>query len=304
MKALGAGTALTIVGGAGTAAVNDGSAGNRSVQTNQETAETGSVYTVRTLIGPPTNPERPADFFYQPTGLSVDVGDVVQFVFETPDHNVVHYHPAFGMRRRGPTGVSAFSSPLLGWRPDSIPGDQVEPPAEPGGGAGGEPGTETTAIATTDGNGATTDTPTGTDTPVGTDTPDGDGGSTATTDGTGGATATPGGASDGAGDGGPVPDSWLVAFGTPGVYDLLCSPHETYGMAMRVVVGEQTDAAFETSDPAALPEPRAGPVGLARVTLTDPALQPEAIVEQGQVPWESLEANQSDDGSTTTPSGE
>jgi hypothetical protein len=58
------------------------------------------------------------------------------------------------------------------------------------------------------------------------------------------------------------------------------------------------------SDPAALPEPRAGPVGLARVTLTDPALQPEAIVDRGQVPWESLEAIQSADGSTATPNGE
>jgi len=284
MKAVGVGAALTVVGGAGGAAASDDSAGNRIAQMNQETAETGSVYTVQTLIGPPTNPERPADFFYQPTGLSVDVGDVVQFVFVAPDHNVVHYHPAFGMRRRGPTGVSAFSSPLLGWRPDSIPGDQVEPPAEPGAEGGGEEG----------GNG---DGPTA--------TPGGDGEATATPAENGAATGTetPAGDGESAGEG-PVPDSWLVAFETPGVYDLLCSPHETFGMAMRVVVGEETDAAFETEDPEALPEPRAGPVGLARVTLTDPALQPENIVEQGQVPWGSLEAIQSAGGSTATPSGE
>jgi len=280
MKALGAGATLTVVGGAGAAAMSDGSAENRIAQTTQEGAETGSVYTVQTMIGPSTNPERPADFFYQPTGLSVGVGDVVRFVFATPDHNIVHYHPAFGMRRRGPTGVSAFSSPLLGWRPDSIPGDQVEPPAEPGI-EGGEMGEE--------GTGTATDTAAGTDTPAATDTPAG--------------TEAPAGAGESAGEG-PVPDSWLVAFATPGVYDLLCSPHETYGMAMRVVVGEETETAFETEDPAALPEPRVGPVGLARVTLTDPALQAENIVDAGEVPWESLETTQSAEDSTATPSDE
>ena len=67
-------------------------------------------------------------------------------------------------------------------------------------------------------------------------------------------------------------------------------------MAMRVVVGDETAAPFETQDPSALPEPRVGPVGLARVTLTDPALQPSAIVEAGTVEWQSLESVQSDPG--------
>lgn len=106
--------------------------------------------------------------------------------------------------------------------------------------------------------------------------------------GTGNATATgtpaAGDGGDGeSGNGGPVPDTWLVGFDEPGVYDLLCSPHEHFGMAIRVVVGDETDTRFETSDPAALPEPRVGPVGLARVTLTDPALAPSAIVDQGSV---------------------
>ena len=52
MKAVGTGAALTVVGGAGAAAMSDDSAGNS--QMTQETAETGSVYTVQTLIGPPT----------------------------------------------------------------------------------------------------------------------------------------------------------------------------------------------------------------------------------------------------------
>ncbi|MFC7047179.1 plastocyanin/azurin family copper-binding protein [Halobacteriaceae archaeon GCM10025711] len=236
MKAIGGGAALAALGGP--AAAQDEGAGTETTQpADGDTGEprTGTVHEVTTQIqGPSTNPERPADFFYQPTGLHVQPGDVVKFVFETPDHNVVSYHPAYGMRRRVPTDVDAFSSPLLGWRATSIPGDQREPPAETG---------------------------------------DEDG--------------------DGDGDGvQPVPDTWLHAFDTPGVYDILCSPHETFGMAMRVVVGDVTETEFETTDPESLPEPRAGPVGLARLTLTDPALQPSNVVAEGTVPWESLQANQ------------
>lgn len=197
----------------------------------------GTVHTVETYISvPPTAEGRPADFFYQPTGLHIDPGDVIRWRMVSPDHNVVSMHPAFGMRRRVPLGVDAFSSPLLGWNPESIPGDMVDPPAESGESEGEESGGE---------------------------------------------------------DDGPEPDTWLHSFDVPGVYDLVCSPHEGFGMAMRVVVGDETDAPFETSDAAALPEPRVGPVGLARVTLTDPALQPSAIVEAGTVDWDDLEAVQS-----------
>lgn len=231
MKAIGTGAALSVLDGTATAEEDDGMRTDRK-------PDTGTVHQVRTLVrGPATNPGRPADFFYQPTGLHVQPGDVVKFVFVTPDHSVVSYHPAFGMRRRTPTGVKAFSSPIRGWHPDSIPDDQIEPPAEMGG--GGESGE----------------------------------------------------AEEGGGCG-PVPDTWLHAFETPGVYDILCSPHEAFGMAMRVVVGDVTEAPFETSDPDALSEPRAGPVGLARATLTDPALQPSNIVSEGQVAWESLRVNQ------------
>jgi len=266
MQALGAGATLWVFGGSAAAQQEDdpdegGGAeeGDGTGDGNGGTGgETGTVHTVETLIrGPPTNPNRPADFFYQPTGLHVQPGDVIKWVFTTPDHNVVPYHPAFGMRRRVPTGVTAFSSPLLGWRPESIPGDQIEPPAEMG--APGE--------AAGEGDDVQTPTPTPSD----------------------GAEEEDGG---GNGSQGPVPDTWLQAFETPGVYDMLCSPHEGFGMAMRVVVGDVTETEFETSDPEALPEPRAGPVELARVTLTDPALQPSTIVSEGSVAWEDLQANQ------------
>ncbi len=250
MKALGAGAGVAALGGVATAQSGDDDGG-------VEAADDGgnAVHEVLTLIGPPTHPERPADFYYQPTGLHVQPGDVVRFRFVTPDHNVVSMHPAYGMRRRVPTGVDAFSSPLLGF--ESIPDDQVEPPELP---------------------------------MEGSESAGGDEGGTQEAD-------------DGESEDGPDPATWLRAFETPGVYDLICSPHEAFGMAMRVVVGDETDAAFETSDPEALPEPRAGPVGLARVTLTDPALEPETVVEQGAVAWEDLEAWSDAAAEEETPAG-
>lgn len=260
MKAVGIGGALGALGG--TAAASEHEDGTSGAGTDDgapaEPAEF-TVHTVRTLVRASTNPERPADFFYQPTGLHVEPGDVVKFVFETPDHNVTSYHPAFGMQRRVPAGVRPISSPVMGWDPDSLPDDVSDPPMEAG--AGG-PGAE--------------------------QTDDGAGGN-----GDGAGDATGGEESDG---NGPVPSTWLYAFETPGVYDLECAPHEVFGMAMRVVVGDETDTEFETSDAESLPEPRAGPVGLARLVLTDPALEPDAIVEDGRVEWSALEVNQSGGG--------
>lgn len=263
LKISGVGAGLAALG-AGTAAGQEGEETPTSTPGagTGDAVETNEVHVVRTLIsGPPRNPQRPADFFYQPTGLHVQPGDVVKFRFVTPDHNVVSYHPAFGMRRRVPTGVDSFSAPIHGWTDDSIADDQVEPPTEMGGGGegGGSGGDE-------NGGGAM------------------DGGENGPEDG---------------GSSAPEPSTWLHAFETPGVYDLLCSPHEIYGMVMRVVVGDETDVPFEISDPENLAEPRAGPAGLARQVLTDPALRPSNIVDEGQVSWGSLEANQS----AQTPTG-
>lgn len=268
MKALGVGAGLSVAGGTAAARTDDtdvrAQADDDEPGTVPDESGTGTVHEVRTVIGgPSSNPERPADFYYQPTGLHVDPGDVIKFVFATPDHNVVAYHPAYGMRRCVPIGVEAFSSPLLGWNPSSIPGDMIDPPAEP---MNGEDGGVEDGGESDDAGGAGDD---------------------------GEAEAS-----------GPVPDSWLHSFDTPGVYDLLCSPHEGFGMAMRVVVGDDPEAPFQTEDPSALPEPRAGPVGLPRVTLTDPALQPSAIVEAGAVEWQSLESVQSGSGAGGSSEGD
>lgn len=268
VKAVGAGSVLaalggtTVVSGRGGKATGDVDAA--AVENDDRLQTVGAVHRVQTLTrGPPTNPERPADFFYQPTGLHVQPGDVVRFDFVSPDHNVVSYHPAFGMQRRVPLGVDPISSPIMGYRPDSIPGDMTEPPAPEGAESTETPGGEATTSMETE-----TETATGTDSE------------------------------------GPVPDYWLLTFDEPGVYDLFCSPHEIYGMAMRVVVGDETDPRFETESADALPAPRAGPAELARVTLTDPALAPDAIVEEGTVQWEALEVNRDDAEGTATPGAE
>jgi plastocyanin len=66
----------------------------------------------------------------------------------------------------------------------------------------------------------------------------------------------------------PVGEVWTYTFSVPGTYDLWCGPHEHYGMAMRIVVGEP-------GGPAEEPVTNFGPDGalaLAGLVLNDPAL--------------------------------
>lgn len=84
---------------------------------------------------------------------------------------------------------------------------------------------------------------------------------------------------------------WLYRFETPGVYDLDCAPHEPFGMAMRVVVGEATGPGAE---PVSMAEPSHGeprpPYQTSATVLADAALDPDAIVENGRVGWADLDA--------------
>ncbi len=82
----------------------------------------------------------------------------------------------------------------------------------------------------------------------------------------------------------PINGTWDYTFTEPGVYDLWCGPHEQYGMAMRIVVGEATGPGME-------PITDFGPEGVfatAGTVLSDPALDPLNIVSAGQVMWEEL----------------
>lgn len=67
---------------------------------------------VQLLIGERENAPVPT-FYFEPTGLFVEPGDIVKFVFSTPDHAVTAYHPGLGRTARVPGGVPALSSPMM-----------------------------------------------------------------------------------------------------------------------------------------------------------------------------------------------
>ena len=82
----------------------------------------------------------------------------------------------------------------------------------------------------------------------------------------------------------PVGETWTYTFTVPGTYDVWCGPHEHYGMAMRIVVGEP-------GGPAEGPVTEFGPLGVASAAaavLNAPELASSRIVELGSVPWVDL----------------
>jgi plastocyanin len=120
LKAIGAGTAVSF--GSGTAAAaGDGPKPPRldplygyataNADEIPESIDPDHEVTLRT--GAPTPGEHGPLFHFEPTGLSVDSGDVVQFTFATPDHSVTAYHPGHGFQRRVPADVPPFSSPIV-----------------------------------------------------------------------------------------------------------------------------------------------------------------------------------------------
>lgn len=135
------------------------------------------------------------DFYFEPTGLAVESGDIVQFTLSSPDHTVTAYHPDIGRQRRVPEGVPVFSSPVLA--------DET---------------------------------------------------------------------------------FWLYRFDEAGVYDLLCAPHEIFGMVMRIVVDGSEEDFGEESEP-----DHRGPELTADLVLNDEALDPDYIAEQGEVHWEEVD---------------
>ena len=255
LRAVGAGTALSAAGAAAaqteTADGDDETPAGTETEAKTETETAGGgggdgidpTFGYPALAGdgdPPVEPDhvveimiRPREdapipeFFFQPTGLSIEPGDTVQFLAVTPHHTVTAYHPAFGYAQRIPDGVPPFSSPLL----------------------------------TAEGY-------------------------------------------------------WLYTFEEEGVYDFHCAPHEVYGHAGRIVVGEDignfepvpdpcggqgTEAASETmtaTETAVVEEETPGAEGgeqepepprlTAMTVLRDPALDPENILDAGEVRWGEL----------------
>lgn len=86
---------------------------------------------------------------------------------------------------------------------------------------------------------------------------------------------------------------WLYEFAEPGVYDVVCAPHELFGMAMRIVVGEETGPVVRSEGRP--PELLSGVLLGTGVPGEDGTpdlgvdpLAPETIVSEGSVRAEDL----------------
>ncbi|MFO8149592.1 MAG: plastocyanin/azurin family copper-binding protein [Trueperaceae bacterium] len=82
----------------------------------------------------------------------------------------------------------------------------------------------------------------------------------------------------------PIGESWSYTFDVPGTYDIWCGPHEHYGMAMRIVVGEPGGPAEEAVT-------NFGPDGvfaLAGLVLNQPEIASARIVANGAVSWTEI----------------
>ena len=156
-------------------------------------------HTVQLQIRPRENIPIP-EFYFEPTGMVVEPGDVVQFDLATPHHNINAYHPAFGYTQRVPSDAPPYSSPVLG--------------------AG---------------------------------------------------------------------ESWLYRFETEGVHNIMCAPHELFGMVGSIVVGSATGPAANPVGEAPAPSEQSRPPEFtAGLVLSDPAMAPDNIVENGPISWSDL----------------
>ena len=119
MKVLGVGTALSVGAGSASAKHDDPHSAHIDSHFGYSTPDAETVpdklepdHVVELHLSPP-DPPRPPLFHFEPSGLSVDSGDIVQFTFEAPDHTITAYHPGHGFQRRVPEGVPPFSSPVI-----------------------------------------------------------------------------------------------------------------------------------------------------------------------------------------------
>lgn len=86
---------------------------------------------------------------------------------------------------------------------------------------------------------------------------------------------------------------WLYKFEEPGVYDMVCAPHEFFGMALRIVVGDETGPVVrsEGRPPDGLTAALIGtgiPGDGGTPDLGVESLSPENIVNEGSVLAEDL----------------
>jgi len=211
LAALGAatGTALAGCSGGGSGATPTGTPTDTGgdgvderfgyIGTSDSSPPVEADHTVDLNIAPRENVEIP-EFYFEPTGLSIEPGDTVRFNLATPHHNVNAYHPSFGYTQRVPNEAPAYSSPILG--------------------AG---------------------------------------------------------------------EYWLYTFETEGVHNIMCAPHEIFGMVGSIVVGSATGPGANAVGEAPAPTDQSRPPEFtAGTVLSDPAMDPENIVEQGSVSWDDI----------------
>ena len=84
-------------------------------------------------------------------------------------------------------------------------------------------------------------------------------------------------------------DAWYYTFDQEGVHDIVCAPHEVFGMAGRIVVGSARGPGANPIGEAPGGDQARPPELTAGLVLSDPALDPEAIVEDGTVSWDDLD---------------
>jgi plastocyanin len=99
----------------------------------------------------------------------------------------------------------------------------------------------------------------------------------------------------------PVGGYWLYRFDVEGVYDLYCPPHQTLGMAMRIVVADGGEVPAPSVEQTGRP-PQSGNAIAGILGGLDPnlpssmdvlaadALAPANVVENGSVSWETVVA--------------
>ncbi|WP_222918599.1 plastocyanin/azurin family copper-binding protein [Natrinema sp. SYSU A 869] len=134
LKILGTSAALSLE--SGVAAAHDGDSGDNGTEGNGgaeidprygfSTPNADNIpgelepdHEVELHIADPVPENHGPLFHFEPTGLAVEEGDIVQFTFTTPDHTITAYHPGHGFQQRVPDGVPPFSSPVVnaggGW---------------------------------------------------------------------------------------------------------------------------------------------------------------------------------------------
>lgn len=86
-----------------------------------------------------------------------------------------------------------------------------------------------------------------------------------------------------------VGEYWMYTFETEGVHNIMCAPHELFGMVGSIVVGSATGPGANPVGEAPAPTEQSRPPEFtAGLVLSDPAMAPENIVDAGAVSWSDL----------------